>query len=256
VPFDPAGPPLNEQLTDELRRLIEQGEWQPGERLPGERSLEERFEVSRTTVREALDRLRAEGLLTTGRRGTVVTRAQPIMLTLRHYHRRETWTEGRGPFETAIAEQGLEGEGQLIRVEQQVATAEMAGRLQVPEGSLLVVRRRHMRVEREIVQVQESLLPLELVKGTPLAGPAKVVSGIWPALAAIGHPPTSATWELQWRPATEDEQAVLRPGGRPPLIVVEILRTTRDDHGRPVEVWRVTAAADRHRIVFEDRPID
>src|SRR5690348_13507187 len=47
------------QTAGILRRSIEQGEW--ATHLPGERALCERFQVSRITVRAALDTLRREG---------------------------------------------------------------------------------------------------------------------------------------------------------------------------------------------------
>ncbi|MET7443491.1 GntR family transcriptional regulator, partial [Streptomyces sp. NPDC005568] len=49
------------QLLDELR----EGAIPPGERLPGERVLAARFDVSRETVRQALQMLRGSGLVST-----------------------------------------------------------------------------------------------------------------------------------------------------------------------------------------------
>ncbi|MFF4130492.1 GntR family transcriptional regulator [Streptomyces mirabilis] len=57
------------QLLGELR----DGTVPPGERLPGERELATRFGVSRETVRQALQRLRRDGLVSTDRRGSHAT---------------------------------------------------------------------------------------------------------------------------------------------------------------------------------------
>ena len=54
---------LSDQLADDLRRQIEGGLVQPGERLPTEQALAARYAVSRTVVREAVSRLRSSGLL-------------------------------------------------------------------------------------------------------------------------------------------------------------------------------------------------
>ena len=54
---------LSERVACHLRRLIDDGQLAPGERLPGERQLAENLKVSRVSVRAALQCLKAEGLL-------------------------------------------------------------------------------------------------------------------------------------------------------------------------------------------------
>jgi DNA-binding FadR family transcriptional regulator len=54
---------LYRQIADQLRQLIEGGEYPVGSRLPSERDLAEKLGVSRPTVREALIALEVEGRL-------------------------------------------------------------------------------------------------------------------------------------------------------------------------------------------------
>ncbi len=56
-------PGLSEQVAKFLASEIEKGSFQPGEMLPSEAELSSRFEVSRTVIREALARLKYDGLL-------------------------------------------------------------------------------------------------------------------------------------------------------------------------------------------------
>lgn len=66
-----------EQVADQLRALILDGDVAPGERLPNEQILAQDFGVSRATVREALRILAAENLLRTAKGpggGSYVTR--------------------------------------------------------------------------------------------------------------------------------------------------------------------------------------
>ena len=52
---------LYRQISDQICRLIDSGEYKPGERLPAERILAEQLNVSRPTAREALIALEVEG---------------------------------------------------------------------------------------------------------------------------------------------------------------------------------------------------
>lgn len=60
-------PVLNrvEEVARELVNRIRSGEWQPDMRLPSEQSMAVQFGVSRTVIREAIARLKNEGLVTT-----------------------------------------------------------------------------------------------------------------------------------------------------------------------------------------------
>lgn len=55
---------LYKQLAKVLRDGITEGRWQSGDMLPSEAALREEYDVSPTTVRQALLELRSEGLIT------------------------------------------------------------------------------------------------------------------------------------------------------------------------------------------------
>jgi DNA-binding FadR family transcriptional regulator len=66
---------LADRVYRELLALIIQGDLQEGDRLSTEQTLSEQFKTSRPTVREALSRLRADGIITSRQgAGTFVTR--------------------------------------------------------------------------------------------------------------------------------------------------------------------------------------
>jgi len=56
---------LSEELSGELQRRIASGDLPPGGRLPTEKALGDAFGVSRAVVREAIARLKADGLIET-----------------------------------------------------------------------------------------------------------------------------------------------------------------------------------------------
>ncbi|QNQ89276.1 UTRA domain-containing protein [Corynebacterium poyangense] len=61
-------------IASHLREAIQSGELQPGDKLPSEARLSQQFMSSRGTVRHALEKLRAEGLISShqGRRSQVL----------------------------------------------------------------------------------------------------------------------------------------------------------------------------------------
>ncbi|MBC7272796.1 MAG: GntR family transcriptional regulator [Streptomyces sp.] len=69
--------PLYRRVASELLGELRDGAVPPGERLPGERQLAEHFGVSRETVRQALELLRRDGLVSTDRRGSHTTLPGP-----------------------------------------------------------------------------------------------------------------------------------------------------------------------------------
>lgn len=52
-----------QRLATKIHELVRQGEFRSGQRLPAERALAERFEVSRTSVREAIIALELQGVV-------------------------------------------------------------------------------------------------------------------------------------------------------------------------------------------------
>jgi DNA-binding FadR family transcriptional regulator len=54
---------MAEQIASTIRNAIIKGTYRPGDALPGERELAEQFQVNRSSIREALQRLDAWGLV-------------------------------------------------------------------------------------------------------------------------------------------------------------------------------------------------
>lgn len=77
------GPRLSEQVGDALATGIRAGRLAGGERLPSEQALGERFGVSRTVVREALTRLKSQGLVVSRQGSGVYVGAGADVLPLR-----------------------------------------------------------------------------------------------------------------------------------------------------------------------------
>src|SRR3569833_2752522 len=75
---------LTDRITTMLREDIINGKYQPGKQLPAGKDLSESFGVSMTVVREALSRLKSDGLIASHQgKGCFVendTKARPFRL--------------------------------------------------------------------------------------------------------------------------------------------------------------------------------
>lgn len=67
-------PKIAEAIAEHLEQLILEGALRPGEKLASERELAEKFDVSRPSLREALEILQKRGLIEAGKSGTHVAR--------------------------------------------------------------------------------------------------------------------------------------------------------------------------------------
>lgn len=99
-----AGEKGYQRLAEQISSLIANGEFRVGERLPSERNLADRFQVSRTSVREAVIALEVQDVVEVrGGSGIYVCRlpepTQPAYVL-----------KGPGPFELLRARRLLEGE--------------------------------------------------------------------------------------------------------------------------------------------------
>jgi DNA-binding FadR family transcriptional regulator len=104
---------LYRQIADQLRTLIDNGEFPPGSRLPAERELAQQLGVSRPSVREALIALEVEGVIEVRMSSGIYVRNRAA----------RTLVDTRavdGPLETIRARQVVEGE--LAALAAQVAS--------------------------------------------------------------------------------------------------------------------------------------
>jgi len=81
---------LSEEVSGDLLRRIARGELKPGDRLPTEKALGEAFGVSRAVVREAVARLKADGLIETRQGSGAFVVEAPKTINLRFW-------QGAGP---------------------------------------------------------------------------------------------------------------------------------------------------------------
>lgn len=81
-------PKIADVIAGRLEKLILEGALRPGEKLASERDLALRLDVSRPSLREAIDKLVKRGLLSANRNGTTVAKfLTPMMTPLANLYR-------------------------------------------------------------------------------------------------------------------------------------------------------------------------
>ncbi len=73
---------LSDRIVEQLEHMLLEGSFAAGQKLPSERELAERFDVSRPSLREAIQKLEAKGLVSRRQGGgTFVTNSLAVALT-------------------------------------------------------------------------------------------------------------------------------------------------------------------------------
>lgn len=170
-PMDRSNPlPLWAQLETDLRRRIRAGAFDI--RFPGEQELVEEYAISRHTVREALRRLRTEGVLESSRgRGTWLRRpkiAQPIG-TLYSLFR-------------SVEASGIEQRSKVLALEVRTSE-EVAQRLGRDPSTEFVYLERIRLADGEPLALDQAWLPRSLAG--PLLEADFTHSGLYDELAAL-----------------------------------------------------------------------
>lgn len=243
------------QLAVELRQRIDAGEFPVGSTLPTITDLMAEYRLARQTVRDAIRVLADDGLVVTVKKaGTIVRRRTVVQIPLSRYQRVLAPGGSRGPWETAAAQQGLDGYMKLIKVERVPAAPDLAELLHLQPGDPVICRQRHAIIRPDdVVQLQRAWYPAQLAAEAGIDGVGKIEGGVLAALAAAGRVPASCDEAVAARPPTDEETSVLRIGGKIAVLTVE--RVTRDEHGDPIEVLRAVAPADRLHLVYDDLPL-
>jgi GntR family transcriptional regulator len=260
--FDEDGPPLHAQVAGVIRRAITDGTLSPGEALPGEHEIAGWTGINRTTVRAGIADLAVEGLVIkrSGRATRVVTPPQVRRMSTERYQQalnaiREH--DGVHPLSSAFTEDhGVEwGEHTVLAdYEEGAATTGEAQRLEifgVGAASPMVLRRRLIKqVHGETVQLQTSVIPLDLVAGTPVADPDRQP---WPGgtiaeLFSVGLEVTRVLEEMFVRSPTPAERQMLNLESTGP--VMEITRVFYVER-QPVECSIAIVEAASYMLSFE-----
>jgi GntR family transcriptional regulator len=224
------------ELTDRLRRLVDDEELRPGERIGSERMLADRLGVARTALRRALDELEAEGRVrrTMGRAGGVFAADGRI--------ERQLNTVAGVP--AMLRQQGVRSTTVVLRVELGASTAAESRSLDLERGATVarIVRRRD--ADGVPWSLDSSVLPAALVPG--ITG-RDLSASLYALLEQeYGLAVADADETIDVVPATASTADALDVAEATPLL--QVWRIARDPDGRAFEFAHDLFRADRTRV--------
>jgi DNA-binding GntR family transcriptional regulator len=257
-------------IATELRAAILDGRYPPGGALPSEPELVRKYEVSRPTVRKAIDTLVSEGLAYVMRgRGSFV-RPMPerraIIITDRN--RPDLAAPGNHPdvqeFGWDLAMKDVEPEAPLFTDEKTSANRDMAIILGVRPGHP-VIHRRSMWHRGHPARIHGASARLEINSYTNADmlpdwdDPKRYHQyrkrpGFFYQSLIREHGPVRWMTLTTARIAYEDERVLLGLDYAEALLIIR--RTMAHANGRPIEVTEVKAPANRYEIGYHTELAD
>jgi GntR family transcriptional regulator len=244
---------LWEDVAAGLRASLDSGEFKPGETLPTEAELADQYRVSRDTVRRALGKLTQQGLLTPGRGrlGRQVRTSKPLTFYAVRSESTDRVAERRAKGVDAwvadAADQGRHA-AQVISVAIDEAAPEVASRLNIADGELVVVRRRLRTIDGAPHNLNDTYYPRDIAEGTPIMHPADVAQGTIALMRDLGYEQVQYRDDLETRmPTPEEAERLQIPPGVPVLVQYRTGYTTERAVKLTITVW----PGDRTMLVYD-----
>lgn len=241
---------ITHQITDELRRSIDDGTYGPGALLPSEPELAARYGVSRQTARSALKALEQEGLVVVlSTRGRTVRNRPPlrrVSSTHRHASHRDS---GKPEFDTEAVAQGQVPSRKMLMIGRRAVPSDIATWLKISRDEEVVVRQRLQLLDGVPAVLSTSYYPLWLAADTRLESTDALPEGPDNLIEQLGHQFAYGLELLRARMPTPDEIQML--GLVTGVPVVRMLHIDYDANGRTLQVADDLYAADRHEFAFE-----
>jgi GntR family transcriptional regulator len=222
-----------------LRDAIEGKVWEPGEQMPSEAELCDTFELSRTPVRQALDELEREGLISRVKgKGTFV--AEPKIS--------EGLVQELTGFFQDMVEQGLMPVTEVLACEVVPAVPRIAGYLGIEPETPVYEIERLRSINNEPIVLVTTYLPRDLCP--ELTDADLRTQSLYAYLEeACGLVITRGRRIIEAVSASKYEAKLLQVEVGAPLILLDSVSYLQD--GTPLEYYRALHRGDRSRFEVE-----
>ena len=214
--------PLYTQIKDMLRERILDGSYQPHQQMPTESEMIASFNVSRITVRQALNDLQNEGLIfKIHGKGTFVSKPKAF----------QDLGKLQG-FGEAMRQMGYETYSRVVGIKSVTASPQITEKLGLPKRQRVTELNRVRFLNREPISLDISYLPLSI--GERLAKEDLAVRDVFLILEndygiSLGHA------DLQIGSTLADDSLVHHLRVEPGSPVLFIERLTHTSTGKPID---------------------
>lgn len=240
-----------QQIAEDLRRRMREGEFRESGQLPSTRELVEHYSTSGETLRQAVLKLKNWGLVTSQQgKGVYIRAIEPVEWHIRstglETHRGSTTVDDG--WRASVESLGrVPSEDCVITAER--APDEVARWLELEPGAWAVVRRTLRRCDGVPFQLADYWFPRDVAMDSPLMDePDSVVDDV---LADIGHPVVRSRHTLRsWLPTDDEARRLeLDPDATNPVTRHVVVGRGADK--KPVCCVTTIAPGDRNVLIYD-----
>lgn len=229
--------PLYHQLKVRIKEKIERGVWEPGSLIPSEKELCDTYNISRPTVRQALQELVREGLLYRMRgRGTFV--AQPKL---------DQVLEDVYGFSQNMLRQGLKPSSVVLNQKLVIPPPEIASSLNLSSSEKAVFLERIRRADSMLLMLDRAYIPHKLCPGLESLDLSGSLYKI--LMEKYRHPLVRARESLEL--TTADKYVARHLGLSEGAAIIFKERRSFTTHDVPIEYSQQFIRGDKCRFVLE-----
>ncbi len=227
------------QLMDILREKVQQAEWRPGDQIPGEQDLCERYQVSRTVVRQALRELEYEGVITRQKgKGTFISLPKIS----------EGLVQKLTGFYQDMVERGLKPGSQVLHQEVTPSNEKVARFLNIEPGEKVIDIQRLRFINDEPIQLVTTYIPYAMCPSLATADLSN--QSLYAFLdKECGIYITKGHRFIEAVLANDHEAELLGIERGAPLLMLDSVSYSED--GQPIEYYHALHRGDRSRFEVE-----
>ncbi|MCM3735970.1 phosphonate metabolism transcriptional regulator PhnF [Bacillus cytotoxicus] len=227
--------PIYYQIQEWVKQLIEAGEWKPGDKIPSENELCDKFEVSRMTIRQAINNLVEQGYI--HRKRGIGTFVQLPKV--------EQKLQGMTGFTEDMLSRGMKPSSVLLSFNLVPATAEIAKKLGIQaEESVYEVRRIRL-ADEEPIAFETTYLSPSLVEDI---NEEILQQSLYEHLEEkLGFKLIRATQSIEASMATDEEAEYLHIPNKAPVLVMR--QWSYAEGELPLEYVKCIYRGDRYKFI-------